>query len=80
MLTVLGLTRRPLRIGELAGALGLPKGEGTRVCRWLTKHGYIVTVSDSSEEPVACTLASKGREWSVCGDLLEIPDMPATRR
>ena len=64
ILHVLGLTTRPLRSGEIEGALGLVADDANSACGWLTQNGYVVR----TEEPEECSkasweLAHKGREW-----------------
>ena len=67
VLRVLGLSRRPLQSGELQNALGLVPNETSRVCEWLTDHGYISAVQKARAAQKAMqswSLADKGRSWA----------------
>jgi DNA-binding transcriptional ArsR family regulator len=69
ILRLLGMTRRPLRSGELESALGLVTQEARSACSWLTENGYIS--STVRMRKVAAhwartfwSLADKGRSWA----------------
>ena len=68
ILRVLGMTQRPLKSGELEGALGLVTSEASGACQWLTDMGYITGTARGGQAAAkraktAWSLADKGRLW-----------------
>jgi hypothetical protein len=70
ILRLLGMTRRPLRSGELESALGLVTQEARSACSWLTENGYISSTVRMGKAAAAhwartfWSLADKGRSWA----------------
>ncbi len=69
ILRLLGMTQRPLRSGELEGALGLVTNEARSACMWLTENGYITSTvrrgkAAAQRAMTGWALADKGRSWA----------------
>ncbi len=69
ILRLLGMTQRPLRSGELEGALGLVANEAGSACKWLTENGYIISTvrigkAAAQRAMTFWSLADKGRSWA----------------
>ena len=66
---LLRLTTRPLRPGEVVGALGLRQAECESAFQWLNQNGYIVGVPVPDEDRYpkgsnAWSLGGKGSAWA----------------
>ena len=69
ILRLLGMTQRPLRSGELEGALGLFTSEARSACAWLSENGYITSTVRMGKAAAHWArtfwcLADKGRSWA----------------
>jgi len=69
ILRLLGMTQRPLRSGELVGALGMFTYEVRSACAWLTENGYITSTvrigrAAAHWARTFWSLADKGRSWA----------------